>query len=52
MREMIDTSLRGGRNSIVLLVVSQASSALPSDKSRVKVKTIKWLEAEVLAKGR
>jgi hypothetical protein len=41
-----DTSLRRGRKSIILLEGSQASPACPdtSDMSRLKVKTLEWLE--------
>jgi hypothetical protein len=34
-----------------LLEGSQASPARPSEKSRVKVKTLEWLEAVALARG-
>jgi hypothetical protein len=40
-----NTLLWGGRKSIVLLKGSQASRAHPSDKSRLKVKMLEWLEA-------
>lgn len=47
---MIDTSLLGGRNSIVLFEFSKASSARPSIKSRMKNKEIKLLEAAALGR--
>jgi hypothetical protein len=40
-----ETLLWGRRKIVVLLAGSQALPARPSDKSRLKVKTLEWLEA-------
>jgi hypothetical protein len=44
MRKVRETLMWGGRKSIILLEGCQASPARPSE-SRVKVKTIEWLQA-------
>jgi hypothetical protein len=47
-----DTLLWGWRNSIVSLEFSYTSPARPSDKSRVKVKTLEWLQALAWSRDR
>jgi hypothetical protein len=49
---MRDTLLWGGRKSIVLLEGFQASPSRRSDKNSVKVKTLGWLQAMALRRGR
>jgi hypothetical protein len=48
MGEVNDTFLLEGRTSILSLGVSQASPARSSDVSRVRLKTLGWLEASGL----
>jgi hypothetical protein len=41
----------GGRKSLILLEVSQASPSRPSDASSVEVKVLGWLEVGGLRQG-